>query len=150
MTDTQEFVVQTPLFPSYSEVEKLLVILGDKTTKHEFLNFFKAIWGQTGTPQNPVDWSNPDQWIEERLDGQEKILGKRIWEESNKTVNPRHVYGSYLFISTYELLVTDPSGIYRISDKGKGFLNNEHAVMRELDKAEGLPKLLAILTAHSG
>ena len=97
MTDTQEFVVHTPLFPSYSEVEKLLVILAGKTKRSELLGLFKVIWDQTGTPQNTVDWSNPDQWIEERLKGKDKALAKRILEESKQTVNPRYFYGAYLF-----------------------------------------------------
>lgn len=96
MTETREFVVHTPLFPIYSEVEKLLVIVAGKTKRSELLQLFKVIWDQTGTPQNTVDWSNPDQWIDERLAGNEKTLAKQIWDESNKTVNPRYIYGSYL------------------------------------------------------
>lgn len=149
MTETQEFVVHTPLFPSYSEVEKLLVIVAGKTKRSELLGLFKVIWDHTGTPQNTVDWSSPDQWIDERLSGNEKTLAKRIWDESNKTVNPRYIYGSYLFISTYELLTVDKNGAYCISEKGKGFLSHSSAILRKLDEAEGLPKLLAILAAHS-
>lgn len=34
-------------------------------------NMINAIQEQTGTPQNPVDWSEPDMWINERLKGED-------------------------------------------------------------------------------
>jgi restriction system protein len=46
---------------------------------------------QTGTPQNPVDWSNPDDWIDSRLNGVSKQIAKQIWEASAKKINPRYV-----------------------------------------------------------
>jgi restriction system protein len=33
-----------------------------------------AIFDQTGTPQNLVDWSDPDVWINERLSGDKAAL----------------------------------------------------------------------------
>ena len=148
MADSKEYYVRTPLFPLYSEVRNLLPIL-DGIRKQELLAMLNEIWAQTGTPKNPVDWSDPDSWIEDRLTGGPKELAKRIWELSNKSVNPRHAYGSYLFINNFALLNSDPNGTYHLSETGKGFVESDPAVIRKIDEREGMPKLLSILAAHS-
>jgi restriction system protein len=148
MTDKKEYFVRTPLFPIYSEVRKLLKIW-DGTPKSSVRDMINAILEQTGTPKNPVDWSAPDEWIDERLSGETKTLANRIWQESGKTVNPRHTNGSYLFINTYGLLLPDASGTYRLTDPGKNFLNDDQNTVALIDVKEGLPKLLAILAGHS-
>lgn len=140
--------VRTPLFPRYSWVRALVRIF-DGVAKSEVYDLINAIGDQTGTPQNPVDWSDPDAWITERLTGVEAALATRIWRESDRKVNPRHIYGSYLFINTYDLLDIDGAGVYRLNDRGRAFLAGEEAVVRELDDAEGLAKLLAILAAKT-
>ena len=126
--------VRTPLFPLYSEVRKLLPIW-EGVTQSNVRGMINAIHEQTGTPQNPVDWSDPDTWIPERLTGEERELAQRIWEETGKTVNPRHVYGSYLFISGFDLLVADGMGAYRLSERGQGFLRDDAKVVREIDES---------------
>jgi restriction system protein len=104
---------------------------------------------QTGTPQDPVDWTDPDAWIPERLSGENAALAEKIWQESGKQVNPRHVYGSYLFINTYELLITDVHGIYQLTERGDRFLADDVNVVRPIDEIEGLPQLLSILAPTS-
>ena len=136
--------VRTPHFPLYSTVRKLLAILPG-VPKATLVLMIRTIDEQTGTPQNPVDWSEPDTWINERLSGDEAELARRIWVETKRTVNPRHIYGGYFFINRYELLVPDSEGVYRLSERGQAFLDNDAKVMRELDEAEGLPPLLGIL-----
>ena len=121
----------------------------DTTTRAAALELINALWEQTGTPQDPVDWSNPDQWIKERLSGAKMELAQLIWTKSNKTVNPRHLYGSYLFINNFKLLIPDGAGVYRLTDAGAKFLEDDPVVVRRIDEAEGLPQLLAILAAHS-
>lgn len=149
MTDPKEFVVRTPLFPSYSDVRLLMQVLAGTTKRKALLEFLNAIWDQTGTPQNPVDWSNPDEWIPQRLQNANQELGLRIWGKSGKKLNPRHVYGAYLFLNTFELLQTDPLDTYQLTEKGKLFIKGDADTLRHLDDAEGLPKLLAIVAAHS-
>lgn len=149
MTDPKEYVVRTPLFPSYSDVRLLMQVLAGTTKRKALLEFLNAIWDQTGTPQNPVDWSNPDEWIPQRLQGANQELGLRIWGKSGKKLNPRHVYGAYLFLNTFELLQTDPLDTFQLTEKGKLFLSGDADTLRHLDDAEGLPKLLAIVAAHS-
>ena len=139
------YQVRTPWFPTYSSVRMLLQLL-QGVSQAELKSMATAIDSQTGTPQNPVDWSHPDTWIAERLQGSDAKLAQRIWEESNHTFNPRYVAGSLFFIRIYELLVPDTTGIYRISKRGKQFLENEPQTVRELDEAEGILQILAILT----
>jgi len=149
MSEPKTYVVHTPLYPLYSEVRCLIKICRDSVSNAALLELINAVWDQTGTPQNPVDWSKPDEWIDERLQEKSKKLAHLIWSGSNKTVNPRHVYGSYLFINSYKLLLPDATGVFRITARGEKFLSDERVVVRELDEAEGLPQLLGILAAHS-
>jgi restriction system protein len=148
MLENKHFIVRTPLFPLYSKVRLLVQIL-DGVAKDSVWGMIKALFDQTGTPQNSVDWSQPGDWIEQRLHGINRDLAKKIWSESSEAVNPRHIYGSYLFINTFGLLVPDAQGVYRSSVDGIGFVENNPMVLRKLDEEEGLPQLLSILAAHS-
>ena len=62
-------------------------------------NMITAIHEQTGTPQKPVDWSEPDLWISERLTGEDADIARHIWDTDNHILNPRHSYGCYLFLN---------------------------------------------------
>jgi restriction system protein len=136
--------VRTPLFPLYSTVKRLLAVW-EGVPKASVISMRNAIFGQTGTPQDPVDWSDPDAWIGERLTGDEADLARRIWEKSDRTVNPRHISGAYLLINSQEFLVPDATGIYVLTERGRAFLEDDDEVVREIDEAEGLPQLLTIL-----
>lgn len=136
--------VQTPLFPTYSEVRVLLPIW-EGEYQEAVRGMIQAIREQSGTPQDPVDWTDPDVWIDERLEGHDAELARRIWEGSRRAINPRHVYGSYLFVNTFDMLEEDGSGVYRLTDFGHGFLEDDSEVIRALDEAEGIPELLAII-----
>lgn len=140
--------VRTPLFPVYSEVRQLLTIL-NSVPKKNVTQMIYAIQNQTGTPQNPVDWSDPDTWITERLNGEDAALARRIWEESHRTVNPRHIYGGYLFINNFNLLEPDLQGSYRLEARGQAFLADQPALLKELDDAEGMRQLLGILATKT-
>ncbi len=140
--------IRTPLFPEYSRVRRLLTIF-EGVPKASVISMRNAIFGKTGTPQNPVGWSDPDTWIDERLSGNEAILARRIWEESGTTVNPRHTSGAYLLINGYGLLIPDATGVYRMTERGEGFLHGAAEVVREIDDAEGLPQLLTILATKT-
>ncbi|PTX52692.1 hypothetical protein C8P63_1304 [Melghirimyces profundicolus] len=66
---TADHKVRMPLFPLYSEVGKLLELYrGEK--KDVVYGMLKSIWEHTGTPQNPVNWTDSDTWIGERLAGE--------------------------------------------------------------------------------
>ena len=76
--DEKIYKVRTPWFRPYSEVRALLRIL-QFVPRKSVKNMVAAIEKQMGTPQNPVDWSDPDTWIPERLQGEEAQLAQRIW-----------------------------------------------------------------------
>ena len=105
-------VVQAPLFPTYAEIGHAIRALDGEPVKR-IREMVASIWEQTGTPQSPVDWSEPDRWIGERLSGDSQTLARKIWERSGKTLNPRYLYGSYLFINKMRLL-DQVNGIYRL------------------------------------
>jgi len=148
LPQTKRFIVRTPLFPLYSKVRLLVQIL-DGVSKDAVWGMIKALFDQTGTPQSNVDWSRPDEWIDQRLQGANRELAKKIWADTSGTVNPRYVYGSYLFINTFGLLIPDAQAVYKLSADGSGFLESNPTVLRKLDEEEGLPPLLSILAAHS-
>ena len=111
-------------------------------------DMISAVWDQTGTPQSPVDWSEPDKWIPERLSGELQALARKIWEGSKKVLNPRYLYGSYLFVNRLELL-TQHAGTYELNDRSKKFLSGDEQILRELDADEGLPKILSLIAERS-
>ncbi len=100
---------------------------------------------QCGTPQATVDWSNPDEWIDERLTGQAAELAHEIWERPGLTLNPRHTLGSWYLLRTYDLLA-DAEGTLHTTDEGRDFIDNPagNAVQR-IDREEGLLKLISIV-----
>jgi restriction system protein len=139
--------VKVPLFPLYSHV-RTLISIEDGISKKLVLGMWKQIESQTGTPQSPVDWKEPDEWIPERLRGDYQFLAQRIWVESGKSLNPRHVYGSYLYAQKYELVSVDSGGVYRLTERGKAFLREDNDTLRELDEQEGLAFILELLSQH--
>ena len=78
-----------------------------------------AIYSLTGTPQDPVTWSDPDQWIPERLSGADRDWALKTWVGSHRKVNPRHCGGHWLLISNYGLLEEGPEGRLSIGDRGR-------------------------------
>ena len=136
--------VQTPWFPTFSEVRKLLGIF-DGVPKPDVTRMIQDVFAQTGTPQSPVDWSEPDRWIPQRLAGASARLAARVWNESGRTINPRHIRGSYTLVNTYELLKPDSDRKYRLTRRGMAFLDGDPETIRIVDDAEGIGELLALL-----
>ena len=87
MTGNFNNIVQAPLYPLYSDVAHAIRLMGGEPVQRgrDTLN---AILEQTGTPQNPVDWSDPNTWIDERLSGELQTLTRKIWDGSEKALNP--------------------------------------------------------------
>lgn len=142
-----EPVVQAPLYAPYSEVAYAIRLLNGEPVQR-VRDMISAIADQTGTPQNPVDWSDPDTWIGARLSGDLQNLARKIWEGSGKELNPRYLRGCYLFINRMRLL-DRVGGVYQLSDRGQKFLASDESILRELDAAEGIPKLLSLVAERS-
>lgn len=143
-----EYKIRTPLFPPYSWVRNIIQIW-EGVPRATVLSMMNAIQQQTGTPQNALDWTDPDAWMRERLTGEDADLALQIWLKSGKTVNPRYSYGSYLFIKNFDLLVPDLRGIYQLTSRGKQFLENDPELIREIDDAEGVLDLIHILATKA-
>ncbi|MEZ4226981.1 MAG: restriction endonuclease [Polyangiaceae bacterium] len=147
--DETEQRVRTPLFPTYREVRHLLKVWPGRPRKQ--ITGLQATLGELrGTPQNTVDWTDPDAWIPERLSGDDQDLASAIWTKSGKTVNPRHTYGHWLLSQKYELVEDGPDGNLTLTDRGRDFIEHEGGEAEVfLDEQEGLAKLLALVADNS-
>ena len=147
-TDDTERRVRTPLFPKYREVRHLLKVWSGRPKAQ--INGLNAKLGDLrGTPQNPVNWTDPDTWIPERFSGEDRDLASAIWTASGKTVNPRYTYGHWLLSRTYGLLEQAPDGNLVLADRGRHFIEHEGGEAEVfLDEQEGLIKLLTLVADH--
>jgi len=138
-----EKLVRTPLFPLYSDV-RACMLAWDGVQAKSVLELINTIHSLTGTPQDPVDWTDPDTWIAERLTNENKQLAEKLWVSSGKKTNPRHIYGCYLFINSMKLL-DRTTGIYQTKQRGQAFLADDTSIRAELDAVEGIPRVLALV-----
>lgn len=140
-------VVQAPYFPTYRAIGHAIHALDGEPVRR-VRDMMNTTYEQRGTPQTPVDWSDPDIWINARLSGELRTLAHKVWEGSGKTLNPRYLRGPYLFINRLNLL-DESNGTYRIGDRGRRFHADDEALLRELDAGEGIPKLLSLVAERS-
>ena len=143
--DETEQRVRTPLFPRYREVRHLLRVWPGRPRKQ--VTGLQTTLGELwGTPQNTVDWTDPDTWIPERLSGDERELAGTIWTTSGKTSTRRHTYGHWLLSRKYDLVEEGSNGNLVLADRGRDFVDNEGGETEAfLDEQEGLAKLLALV-----
>ncbi|EAS1325555.1 hypothetical protein FC845_23985, partial [Salmonella enterica] len=66
----KNYKVITPLFQHTNMTLAMMKAVARCSVK-AVRNMITAIQEQTGPPQNPVDWSEPDKWIKERLSGED-------------------------------------------------------------------------------
>jgi restriction system protein len=126
----KKYKVITPLFPTYDQTRAMMNAVAGCSVK-AVRNMITAIQEQTGTPQNPVDWSEPDNWIKERLSGEDAKIAWQIWKMDNHILNPRHSYGCYMFINNplFDLMQTHEDGGWYPSEQGRLFLDNDEATL---------------------
>lgn len=138
-------MIKIPLYPDYSTTVTLLEIIAGMPVA-DFKNMWNTVWGLRGTPQNTVDWTNPDEWIDKRLSGRDREIANKIWQESNKTVNPRWTRGCQFLISGYNL-ISESDGIYQLTEDGKVFISSlTNEVVRRIDIEEGVIQVLRQLS----
>ncbi|PID38746.1 MAG: restriction endonuclease [Proteobacteria bacterium] len=144
-TEDPERRVRIPHFPPYSEV-RLVLPVWSGMQRSAVTGLRSTIAMLRGTPQEPVDWSSPDDWIPERLSGSDRETALAVWTGTSKQVNPRHVYGHWLLATHYSLLADDDGGALQLTERGKDFLESPGGKTEAaLDQAEGLQKLLALV-----
>lgn len=69
----KNYKVITPLFQHTNMTLAMMKAVARCSVK-AVRNMITAIQEQTGPPQNPVDWSEPDKWIKERLSGEDASI----------------------------------------------------------------------------
>jgi restriction system protein len=101
---------------------------------------------QRGNPQGQRDWTDPDIWIAERLDGDQRMFALRIWRESNQELNPRYLRGPWYMTTKHDLLIEGDEGILQVTERGKRFLEHpEGLIVAEIDSYEGILTILQIV-----
>jgi len=137
--------VRVPLFPVYSELKLLLPVLKGRS-REEVSALFSALRNLRGTPQNPVNWTEPDEWIPERLEGDAQILASVIWKSTRKAVNPRYLSGHWFTARTYGLLTEEADGTLSLTASGHNFASSHLGdTEAAVDEGEGVLKLLSIV-----
>jgi restriction system protein len=138
----------TPHLPTYSSTRDFL-----KAIEGIDYNLYRVteaqIQDQRGSQQANVDWSKPDEWIEQRLKGELQTVAFTIWNRSQKQINPRHMRWKYYLSSKHNLL-QHTTGTLQITEKGREFLKgDESRIVSEIDEYEGLNYLLGLVAEQS-
>ncbi len=101
-----------------------------------------------GTFDSMVDWSQPDVWAAERLEGAAQELALAIWKRTRGLVNPRYLGQDLALANRYDLLA-EVDGELRLTQRGRDFLRNpDGEVERELDDLEGVARVLGLVAEH--
>ena len=121
---------QTPPPPSYADIGSAVRVL-DGEPVQLVRDLMNTILDQAAGAPPSLDWSDPGRWIDARLSGELRTLARKVWEGSDKALNPRHLYAQVSFINRLRLL--EPvAGIYRMGERGRRFLSGDEAILREL------------------
>jgi restriction system protein len=136
----------TPYFPLYSHVRAFLrVVRGESKSVIRKMN--QSIAKQMGTRQNPVDWSNPDEWIPTRLLGAERKLALTIWNEGR--LNPYYLGGVDQLIKRHHLW-DDREQVF-LTPEGDAFLaGDDEPFVVEIDEKEMIFLILELVASHPG
>ena len=138
----------TPELPTYESARCFLRLM-DGVSPDLYRAMEKTIYQHIGSPQSQTNWKDPAIWIPERLEGERRKLAQRIWDESDGLINPRHAFGHWSLCSINELF-EDRRGAWRITAKGRGFLEEDPLVLREIDEYEGMLSLLGDIALSPG
>ena len=145
----QDQRVRVPHFPTYRAVRTLLRVLPGRAAKH-ITGLQASLSAIQATAVGPVDWADPSSWLSERLPLPQRDLANAILADSDKSLNPRELYGAWLLCQRYMLLDEAPSGALRSSPLGSEFVDLEGGrVGGYIDEQEGVSKLL-LLVAEQG
>jgi restriction system protein len=137
--------VRIPHYPTYDQVRGAIrAWVGLR--RSQVTGMRSVISEQTGTVEKNIDWTNPDEWIPERLSGEAREVARTTWEKSGKTVNPRHSVGVWLLVTNYGLLSEIDGGTLGVTNAGRDFLEQAAGkTVRLVDDTEGLLWLLGTL-----
>jgi restriction system protein len=143
-TEEQNRRVRIPHFPSYAAL-RLVIPIWNGRFRSQITGLQTTLGTLRGSPQDPGDWTNPDQWIPERLQGSDRNLAEAIWQKTEGQVNPRHVYGHWLLSCAYQLLGEDKNGLMTLTERGQDFIDHPLGdAVTLVDEQEGVLKILTI------
>lgn len=143
MVASQERLSLTTHIPGYDEVKFVINFLDNKSSEVTS-NLFKKIKEMRGNPQNTFDFSKPEEWANDYLEGKEQELAIKFWQESGKKFNPNRIHLPLKFSKKFGLL-EESNKIYKINNKGKAFAEDNLEIIKEIDIAEGLDILLNLV-----
>lgn len=148
-SDDADLRVRVPFFPVYSELRHLLRVWPGYP-RRQVTGLRASVKDLGGNSRNPVDWTDPADWIPARLTAGDRELAQAIWDRSAGAVNPRYTQGHWLLAQRYGLLSEHGDGVLRLTKNGEDFLQRPGGEAEvAVDKAEGLIELLSIV-AESG
>lgn len=122
----------TPHLPTREQECAFLSVMDGVPLRH-LRSLTLAISDKVGSPDAQVDWSEPDVWIDQRLDGQNADLAHLIWGQSGKVLNPRHLRGSLTLSTRRTLIETDSKGFLRRTARGDLFVANDLTTNQDVD-----------------
>jgi restriction system protein len=136
-----------PWLPTYSQLRGYLAAI-DGVLVSALEQLQSAVWGLRGTPQEPVSWDAPEQWIAERLTGEVQSLAQHIWTKSKETVNPRYLRGPGIVAERYSLVEESAEGKWAITAAGRDLHDAEFgATEKGIDLQEGMAEIMQIVQA---
>ncbi|MEQ1503200.1 MAG: restriction endonuclease [Myxococcota bacterium] len=95
------------------------------------------------------DFTQPEQWLVALVQDPARTFGLDLWRASKEALNPRYVAHAASVASRYDLLEEDDDGALKLTEAGRGFLTSpDGPVERELDVAEGVARVLAVVAEH--
>ena len=137
-----------PHYPTNRQARRFMDLMNGHS-KRIFFTMRETIEANLGTPQQTQDWSQPEKWIPQILEGDEQALAFHLWQKSEGLINPRYLNGVWLLSSQYHLLESDVNEILHLTAAGQDFLDNpEGETVRYIDYSEGLLHLLLIVAEH--
>lgn len=149
MTEELSRISPTADFPTYSGTRTFLTVI-DGLNSDVFQSMWAHIWGQRGSPQENMDWTNPEKWIPERLSGHEQEIALHLWRKSNGVVNPRHMHGYWNLANRDGFFLIDLDKCFQITPIGQDFiLNEESELISRIDQRDGILNLLLIISEHN-
>jgi len=89
----------------------------------------KQLYAQRGTQQDPVDWSDPDRWLSERLSGKELQMALELWNKSGKFLNPRYLSRRMAAVERLRLAVVK-DGKYVVTERGQALVAGDLSVLQ--------------------
>jgi restriction system protein len=136
-----------PWLPTYSQLRGYLTAI-DGVSVSALEQLSSAVWALRGTPQEPVSWDAPEQWIAERLTGDVQKLATQVWSKSNQTVNPRYMRGPGIVADRYDLAEESAEGKWVVTAAGRELLDAQFgATEKGIDLQEGMAKVMQIVQA---